>query len=110
MDRTPAPSALPILVTGAAGSVGAVGRSVVEGLQQRDLPVRAMVLRDDERVQALRAAGAGAVVGDLTRAGDVVDALAGCGRRYFGMGVSAQYPEAAVTAAAVARAAAWKCS
>ncbi|MGW2895529.1 hypothetical protein ACWDAO_13145 [Streptomyces sp. NPDC001212] len=48
---------------------------------KRDLPVRAMVLRrDDERVQALRAAGAEAVVGDVTCAGDVVDALDGCGR------------------------------
>ncbi|MFI9440110.1 NAD(P)H-binding protein [Streptomyces avermitilis] len=94
----------PVLVTGAAGSVGAVGRSVVEGLRQRDLPVRAMVRRDDERAQALRATGAEVVIGDLTRAGDVADALAGCARMYFGMSVSAQYLEAAVTAAAVARA------
>ncbi|MFJ7252653.1 NAD(P)H-binding protein [Streptomyces sp. NPDC098085] len=95
---------LPILVTGAAGSVGAVGRSVVEGLRRRDLPVRAMVRRDDERAQALRATGAEVVVGDLTRAGDVAGALAGCARMYFGMGVSAQYLEAAVTAAVAARA------
>ncbi|WP_445529414.1 NmrA family NAD(P)-binding protein [Streptomyces cyslabdanicus] len=104
MDHTPEAGVLPILVTGAAGGVGAVGRSVVEGLRQRDLPVRAMVRRDDGRAQALRATGAEVVVGDLTRAGDVVDALAGCGRMYFGMGVSAQYLEAGVTAAAVARA------
>lgn len=94
----------PILVTGAAGSVGAVGRSVVEGLRRRDLPVRAMVHRDDERARALRATGAEVVVGDLTRAGDIADALAGCTRMYFGMGVSAQYLQAAVTATAVARA------
>ncbi|MGW1409035.1 NmrA family NAD(P)-binding protein [Streptomyces sp. NPDC002403] len=104
MDRTQESSVLPILVTGAAGSVGAVGRSVVEGLRRRGLPVRAMVRRDDERARALRATGAEIVVGDLTRAGDVVDAVAGCGRMYFGMGVSAQYLEAAVTVAAVARA------
>ncbi|WP_377273474.1 NAD(P)H-binding protein [Peterkaempfera sp. SMS 1(5)a] len=104
MDRTPETSGLPILVTGAAGSVGAVGRSVVEGLRRRRLPVRAMVHRDDERAQALRATGAEVVVGDLTRAADVVDALAGCGRMYFGMGVSAQYLQAALTAAAAARA------
>ncbi|MFI9626642.1 NAD(P)H-binding protein [Streptomyces sp. NPDC052042] len=91
-------------MTGAAGSVGAVGRSVVEGLRRRDLPVRAMVRRDDERAQALRATGAEVVVGDLTRAGEVADALAGCARVYFGMGVSAQYLQAAVTVAAVARA------
>ncbi|MFB7213228.1 NAD(P)H-binding protein [Streptomyces sp. NPDC056255] len=91
-------------MTGAAGSVGAVGRSVVEGLRQRGLPVRAMVRRDDERAQALRATGAEVVVGDLTRAGDIADALAGCARMYFGMSVSAQYLQAAVTVAAVARA------
>ncbi|MEU6775705.1 NAD(P)H-binding protein [Streptomyces sp. NPDC046759] len=104
MDRTPQASGLPILVTGAAGSVGAVGRSVVEGLRRRGLPVRAMVRRDDERAQALRATGAEVVVGDLTHAADVAGAMAGCGRMYFGMGVSAQYLEAAVTSAAVARA------
>lgn len=104
MNRTREAGVLPVLVTGAAGSVGAVGRSVVEGLRQRDLPVRAMVRQDDERAQALRATGAEVVVGDLTRAGDIADALAGCARMYFGMGVSAQYLQAAVTAAAVARA------
>ncbi|MFG2915630.1 NAD(P)H-binding protein [Kitasatospora sp. NPDC048298] len=93
----------PILVTGAAGRVGAVGRSVVEDLRQRGLPVRAMVRRDDERAEALRATGAEVVVGDLTRVDDVVGALVGCGRVYFGMGVSAQYLQAAVTVAAVAR-------
>ncbi|MEU6574893.1 NAD(P)H-binding protein [Streptomyces sp. NPDC046805] len=103
MDRVPEVSVLPILVTGAAGSIGAVGRSVVEGLRQRGLPVRAMVRREDERAEALRATGCEVVVGDLTRTGDVANALAGCGRMYFGVGVSAQYLEAAVTAAAVAR-------
>ncbi|MFF5140590.1 NAD(P)H-binding protein [Streptomyces sp. NPDC013157] len=103
MDGVPQASVLPILVTGAAGSIGAVGRSVAESLRQRGLPVRAMVHREDERAETLRATGCEVVVGDLTRTGDVADALAGCGRVYFGMGVSAQYLEAAVTAAAVAR-------
>ena len=103
MERVPAGSVLPILVTGAAGSIGAVGRSVAEGLRRRGLPVRAMVHREDERAEALRAAGCEVVVGDLTRTFDGADALAGCGRMYFGMGVSVQYLEAAVTAAAVAR-------
>src|SRR5215831_12479606 len=93
----------PILVTGAAGRVGGVGRMVVEALRRRDLPVRALVRREDERADALRALGADVVVGDLTRAEDVARALAGCQRLYFGMGVSAQYLEATVTAAAVAR-------
>src|SRR5215472_5387230 len=92
-----------ILVTGAAGNLGGVGRTVVELLRQRSLPVRALVRREDERAQALRAIGAEVVVGDLTRAADVARALAGCRRMYFGMSASAVYLEATVTAAAVAR-------
>ena len=56
----------PILVTGAAGRVGGVGRKVVEILRQRGLPVRALVRSDDDRAESLRAAGAEVVVGDLT--------------------------------------------
>ncbi|WPB94193.1 NAD(P)H-binding protein [Streptomyces malaysiensis] len=93
----------PTLVTGAAGGVGAVGRTVVEELRRRELPVRAMVHREDERADALRTTGAEVVVGDLTRAPDVVRALDGCGRMYFGMSVSATYLEATVTTAAAAR-------
>ncbi|MEU9451837.1 NAD(P)H-binding protein [Streptomyces sp. NPDC048277] len=104
MDHTPDANERPILVTGAAGRVGAVGRTVVEGLRRRGLQVRALVRRDDDRAQALRATGAEVVVGDLTRARDVADALDGCGRLYFGMAVSAEYLTAAVTTTAVARA------
>ncbi len=93
----------PILVTGAAGRVGGVGRTVVELLRQRNLPVRAFVRREDERANALRAIGAEVVIGDLTRAADVARTLAGCRRMYFGMSVSAPYLEATVTAASVAR-------
>ncbi|MFD0443402.1 NAD(P)H-binding protein [Streptomyces indonesiensis] len=93
----------PILVTGAAGSIGAVGRTVVEELRRRELPVRAMVRREDERAEALRATGAEVVAGDLTRAPDVVRVLDGCGRMYFGMSVSPTYLEATMTTAAVAR-------
>src|SRR5712672_2379306 len=92
----------PILVTGAAGRVGGVGGAVVKMLRQRNLPVRALVRRDDERAEALRAIGAEVVVGDLTRAADVARALADCRRIYFGMSVSARYLEATLTAAAVA--------
>jgi NAD(P)H dehydrogenase (quinone) len=93
----------PILVTGAAGRVGGVGRVVVEILRARDWPVRALVRTDDERAESLRALGAEVVVGDLTRAEDVARALEGCRRIYFAMSVSATYLEATVTAAAVAR-------
>ena len=65
----------PILVTGVAGRVGAVGRTIVELLRQRGRQVRAMVWRDDERAAALHAAGAELVVGDLTNGSDVARAL-----------------------------------
>src|SRR6476661_8012449 len=93
----------PILVTGAAGKVGAVGRTIVEILRQRHLPVRALVRRRDERSEALSATGAEIVVGDLTRRADVAHALEGCRRLYFGMSVSPPYLEATVIAAAAAR-------
>jgi len=47
----------PILVTGAAGRVGAVGRTVTELLLKQGKAVRAMVRTEDERAQALRAQG-----------------------------------------------------
>ncbi|MDF2695254.1 MAG: hypothetical protein K0S65_3637 [Labilithrix sp.] len=95
--------ASPFLITGAAGRVGAVGRTVVELLRKRDLPVRAFVHRDDARADELRAIGAEIFVGDLTRAEDVARALDGCRRMYLGMSVSSEYLEATVIAAAVAR-------
>jgi NADPH:quinone reductase-like Zn-dependent oxidoreductase len=60
-----------ILVTGAAGQLGAVGRTVTGLLLERGLPVRAMVRREDDRAAALRAAGAEVVVGDLLEPADV---------------------------------------
>src|SRR4051794_7276454 len=60
----------PILVTGAAGQLGAVGRTVTKLLLERGLPVRAMVRREDERAAALRAIGAKVVIGDLLEPAD----------------------------------------
>src|SRR5262245_48782340 len=93
----------PILVTGAAGQLGAVGRTVTGLLLERGLPVRALVRRDDDRAAALRAAGAEVVVGDLLEPADVHRSVGGCRRVYFGMSVSPEYLEATVTMAAVAR-------
>ena len=92
-----------ILVTGAAGQLGAVGRTVTGLLLDRGFPVRAMVRREDDRAAALRAAGAEVVVGDLLEPADVYRVVSGCRRVYFGMSVSAGYLEATVTMAAVAR-------
>jgi uncharacterized protein YbjT (DUF2867 family) len=94
----------PILITGAAGGVGGVGRTVVSLLRERDLPVRAMVHREDDRASALRALGAEVVVGDLTQPSDVARALDGCRRMFFSMSVSLSYLEAAATVATVGRA------
>jgi NAD(P)H dehydrogenase (quinone) len=94
----------PILVTGAAGQVGGVGRVLTETLLDRGVPVRALVHTDDARAATLRQRGAGVAVGDLTRPDDVVPVLDGCRRAYFGMSVSPSYLEATLVMAAAARA------
>ncbi|ODV43919.1 hydroxylase [Cupriavidus sp. UYMMa02A] len=93
----------PILVTGAAGRVGAVGRTVTELLCKQGLPVRAMVRREDERSEALREMGADVVTGDLLDLNTMHRAIEGCETMYFGMSVSDMYLAATVNAAAVAR-------
>ena len=93
----------PILVTGAAGNVGSVGRRVVKLLRERDLQVRALVHRLDERSQVLSEMGAELVVADLTNGADVVRALRGCKRMYFGMSISSTYLQATAIAAAAAK-------
>src|SRR5215469_9074076 len=93
----------PILVTGAAGSVGSIGRSVIKLLREHDLPVRALVHRVDERSQVLNEMGAERVVADLTNGADVVKALRGCKRMYFGMSISPSYLQATAIVAAAAK-------
>src|SRR4051794_1954893 len=56
----------PILVTGAAGAVGGIGRNLTESLLAKGHKVRALVRREDERAEALRQLGAEVVEGDLT--------------------------------------------
>jgi uncharacterized protein YbjT (DUF2867 family) len=95
--------ATPILVTGAAGCVGGVGRTVTELLLQQGKAVRAMVCKEDDRAQALRDLGAEVVVGDLLDLDSMHRVIAGCERIYFGMSVSDTYLAATVNAAAVAK-------
>ena len=83
--------------------VGGVGRTVLEQLRAQDVPVRAMVRRDDDRAAELRALGAEVVLGDLTRPESVAPALEGVGRMYFGMPVSPDHLLAATVVATVAR-------
>jgi uncharacterized protein YbjT (DUF2867 family) len=93
----------PILVTGAAGRVGGVGRTIAEQLLERGNAVRAMVRTDDERARALRDRGAEVVVGDLLDLDTMHRAIGGCESMYFGMSVSDAYLAATVNAAAVAK-------
>jgi uncharacterized protein YbjT (DUF2867 family) len=95
--------AKPILVTGAAGRVGAIGRTVTELLLEQGQQVRAMVRREDERSRALRDLGAEVVVGDLLELEAMHRAISGCDKMYFGMSVSDAYLAATLNAAAVAR-------
>src|ERR1700724_1936715 len=93
----------PILVTGAAGRVGAIGRTVTELLLKHSKAVRAMVRTEDERAQALRDMGAEVVVGDLLDLDSMHKAIAGCETMYFGMSISDAYLAATVNTAAVAK-------
>src|SRR5258706_11890106 len=93
----------PILVTGAAGRVGAVGRTVTELLLQQGKAVRAMVRSEDERAQALRDKGAEVMVGNLLDLDSMHRVIAGCETIYFGMSVSDAYLAATVNVAAGAK-------
>jgi uncharacterized protein YbjT (DUF2867 family) len=93
----------PILVTGAAGRTGGIGRAITELLLTQGRAVRAMVRSEDERARALRDLGAQVVVGDLLDLDSMHRAIAGCETVYFGMSVSDTYLAATVNAAAVAK-------
>ena len=93
----------PILVTGAAGRVGGIGRTVTGLLLKQGKAVRAMVRNEDERAWALRNMGAEVVVGDLLDLDSMHRAIAGCDTMYLGMSVADTYLAATVNAAAVAK-------
>src|SRR3974390_374 len=93
----------PILVTGAAGAVGSIGRNLTQMLLARGYSVRALVRREDARAEALRRLGAEVMLGDLTDLMSMHRAIEGCKRIYFGMSVSADYLAATVNTAALAR-------
>ncbi|MFL9929489.1 NAD(P)H-binding protein [Paraburkholderia sp. RL18-103-BIB-C] len=93
----------PILITGAAGAIGGIGRTLTAMLLEKGHRVRALVRRQDERADDLRRLGAEVVQGDLTDLASMHRAIEGCSRIYFGMSISAAYLEATVNLAAVAR-------
>ena len=95
--------AKPILVTGTAGRVGAVGRTVTELLLKRGKAVRALLRSEDERAQGLR---------DMVRRSwsaicsiwiRRMGRIAGCETIYFGLSVSDTYLAATANTAAVAK-------
>jgi uncharacterized protein YbjT (DUF2867 family) len=92
-----------ILVTGAAGRTGAIGRTVTELLLKQGKAVRAMVRNEDARAKALRDMGAEVVVGNLLDLDSMHKAIVGVEIMYFGMSVSDTYLEATVNVAAVAK-------
>src|SRR5262249_8700548 len=73
----------PILVTGAAGAIGAIGRNLTAMLLAEGHKVRALVRREDERAAALRRLGAEVVQGDLTDPASIHHAINGCAPVYF---------------------------
>ena len=93
----------PILVTGAAGRVGAIGRTLVDLLLKQGKPVRAMVRKEDDRARSLRDMGAEVVIGDLLDLDSTHKVIAGVDAMYFGMSISDDYLAATVNVAAVAK-------
>ena len=90
------------LITGAAGAVGGVSRTVVDLLLAQGEQVRGMVHRDDIRAERLRELGAEVIVGDLTRPEDVVAAMDGVTRMVFNTSVSLDHLQATAVVCAAA--------
>lgn len=89
-----------ILVTAATGDTG---RPTVRELLKKNLTVRALARREDERSKALADLGAEVVYGDLTSLRDVRAALYGVNRAYFCFPIADGSVEAAVIFAQAAR-------
>jgi uncharacterized protein YbjT (DUF2867 family) len=87
------------LVTAATGKTG---RHTVLSLLGRGLPVRAMVHRNDQRANELRAHGAEVVVGNVFDVHDVRHALHGVQRAYWAAPMTHGALEAATLFAAIA--------
>jgi dihydroflavonol-4-reductase len=76
-----------VLVTGATGKVG---HAIAAALAQRGEDVRALV-RDEARAAGVLPAGAAPVVGDVTDAGSLDRAVAGCELVFNAMGLPEQW-------------------
>jgi uncharacterized protein YbjT (DUF2867 family) len=70
----------PVLVT---GGTGATGGYTIDALMTFDVAIRAIVRKDDERAERLRAAGVDVVIGDLLDVDSVRAAMEGVSAAYF---------------------------
>jgi uncharacterized protein YbjT (DUF2867 family) len=93
----------PILVTGATGRVGGIGRHAAAELVTRGLPVRAMVRKLDERSDALQRLGIDVVVGDFADYESLLAAMENVKAAYFSYPVGQGLTEAAGLFAAAGR-------
>lgn len=93
----------PILVTGATGRVGGIGRHVAADLVKRGWPVKALVRRLDDRSEALQSNGIDVVVGDFSDYASLLRALENVEAAYFSYPVGAGLTEAAGLFAAAGR-------
>ena len=80
VEMTKQSSSSQVLVTGAAGAVGSIGRNLTEMLLAKGHKVRALVRREDGRAQVLRQLGAEVMQGDLTDLTAMHHAIDGCAR------------------------------
>jgi NAD(P)H dehydrogenase (quinone) len=70
----------PVLVTGATGDTGGYA---IHALTKLDVSIRAIVRKDDERAERLRASGLEVVLGDLLDLDSVRSAMEGVSAAYF---------------------------
>jgi uncharacterized protein YbjT (DUF2867 family) len=93
-----------ILVTSAAGGTqGKTGRHVAEMLLKRNVPVRALVHRIDERSDRLKALGAEIFVGDFLDVRSIQQAVKGMSAVYFAYPVQDGLADATAAMALAAR-------
>jgi uncharacterized protein YbjT (DUF2867 family) len=94
---------MPILVTGATGRHGGNGAHLVQRLRQEGRTVRVLARTTSDRTEALAAAGAEVIFGDLRDRRSLVPALADVDLAYFTYPIDAGVITAAANYAAAVR-------
>ncbi|MBO0678767.1 NmrA family NAD(P)-binding protein [Mycolicibacterium sp. S2-37] len=98
-----APTADPILVTGATGRHGNTGEYVVARLREEGRAVRVLARTRSERTERLEELGAEVVLGDLQNRRSLLPALADVDLAYFTYPIAAGVVDAAANYAAAVR-------